>query len=156
MKKLAAFPSLDNIERPDKQHLHELEEKYSKLLNWAKDQTFVTVYRVEGEWIPEYSRTPDQTGWWYTTKWSQISSRYKHEIQGDHKIFALIIPESILEKETAWENALGEVRVPNEELREGRQEITDPTQAVEPTLENYMNQFAFVREYKRLKTTPSA
>ncbi|KKW32715.1 MAG: hypothetical protein UY76_C0019G0025, partial [Candidatus Uhrbacteria bacterium GW2011_GWA2_52_8d] len=119
---------------------------------------FVTVYRVEGDpsWNVDRSMSQQLVGTWYTDRWDMVGARYKPEIERNSgmpaRIFALVIPKSSLDSREAMDKGMNQVNVINEELRAGRQEITDPSEATSPALETYLNQFAFVREYRALKS----
>jgi hypothetical protein len=145
-------------EARERERLKELEARYNKLYGWAKDQEFVTVYRVEGDpsWKVDRSMSAQLVGTWYTDRWSQVVARYKPEIERNSgmptKIFALVIPKSLLESREGMDKGMDQVNVINEDLRAGRQEIIDPSEATPPSLESYLEQFAFVREYQQLKS----
>ena len=144
-----------DMETPD-ENLADLEARYRKLYEWAKAQEFVTVYRAEGDpnWKVDRSMSAQLIGTWYTDRYGMIEHRYKPEIESNSglpaKVFALIIPKSLLDGRDAIDKGMNQVNVLSDELRAGRQEITDDAQAVQPNLENYLNQFAFVREYKKM------
>ena len=145
-------------EARDRARLAELEARYEKLRRWAEEQGgFVTVYRVEGDpsWNVDRSMSPQLVGTWYTDRWSQVVARYKPEIERNSgmpaKVFALIIPHSSLDGREAMDRGMDQVNVLSEQLRAGRQEITDPSEATPPSLESYLDQFTFVREYRTLK-----
>ena len=145
-------------ETHERQRLAELELRYKKLYDWAKSQEFVTVYRAEGDpsWKVDRSLSAQLVGTWYTDRYSLIKARYKPEIESlsglPARVFSLIIPKSLLESREAIDRGMSQVNVLNEELRAGRQEISNPSQSVQPSLDSYLGQFSFVREYKTLKT----
>lgn len=148
----------ENIESRERSRLAELEGRYKKLYDYASSRgEFVTVYRVEGDpsWKVDRSMSKQLVGTWYTDRWSQVHARYKPEIERNSgmpaRIFALILPKSILDEREAMDKGMDQVIVINEELRAGRQEITDPSEATTPSLDGYLDQFAFVREYRTLK-----
>lgn len=148
----------DNLESSERERLAELEARYKKLYDWASTQgEFVTVYRAEGDlsWKVDRSFSAQLVGTWYTDRWSQVVSGHKPNIERNSgkpaKIFALIIAKSVLENREAMDKGMAQVNVINEELRAGRQEITDPSEATTPSLDGYLGQFAFVKEYKALK-----
>ena len=145
-------------EAREREKLRELEARYNKLLDWANDQGgFVTVYRVEGDpsWKVDRSMSAQLVGTWYTDRWSQVTARYKPEIERNSgmpaRIYALVIPKSLLDSRDGIDKGMDQVNILNEELRAGRQEIVDPSEATRPSLETYLDQFAFVREYRQLK-----
>ncbi len=84
-----------------------------------------------------------------------IESRYKPEIERASgkpaQVFALIIPKSSLDAREAIDKGMWQINVLNPELLSGRQKINDPSEATEPNLENYLDQFPFVKEYRKLK-----
>lgn len=139
------------------QRLAELEARYRKLYDWAKNQEFVTVFRAEGDpdWQTKRSTDPQLTGSWYTEHFSEIERRYKPELTVQSgkppRVFALITTKSTLESRDAIDRGLGEINIINEELRAGRQEVHEESDARVPNLENFLDQFGFVREYKTLK-----
>lgn len=148
----------ESVESRERSRLAELEGRYKKLHDWASSQgEFVTVYRVEGDpsWKVDRSMSQQLVGTWYTDRWSQVVARYKPEIERNSgmpaRVFALIVTKSLLDEREAMDKGMDQVNVINEELRTGRQEITDPSEATTPSLETYLEQFAFVREYKVLK-----
>lgn len=148
----------ESIESRERSRLVELEGRYKKLYDWASSQSeFVTVYRVEGDpsWKVDRSMSQQLVGTWYTDRWSQVVARYKPEIERNSgmpaKVFALVVPKSLLDGREAMDRGMDQVNVINEELRAGRQEITDTSEAIPPSLETYLEQFAFVREYRDLK-----
>ncbi|HLD21060.1 MAG TPA: hypothetical protein VJB64_03105 [Patescibacteria group bacterium] len=148
-----------NVESRERERMVELETRYETLVAWAKEQGgFVTVYRVEGDpsWNVDRSMSQQLVGTWYTDRWSQVVARYKPEIERNSgmsaRIFALVIPKSLLDTREEMDRGMDQVNVINEELRAGRQEIADPSEATAPSLEAYLDQFAFVREYRALKS----
>lgn len=148
----------ENIESRERSRLAELDGRYKKLYDWASSQgEFVTVYRVEGDpsWKVDRSMSQQLVGTWYTDRWSQVVARYKPEIERNSgmpaKVFALVVPKSLLDGREAMDRGMDQLNVINEELRAGRQEITDPSEATAPSLDGYLDQFAFVKEYKALR-----
>jgi hypothetical protein len=143
----------DEVERIK---FNELKQRYLKLYDWAKNQKFVIVYRAEGDpnWNISRSASTQHVGTWYTPSFSSVL-KYKSEIENlseiPAKIYALIIPDSSLKSRDEIDKGMNQVNVPNQELRAGRIEIHDPTEIKEPSMENYLNQFEFIKEYKNLE-----
>lgn len=135
-----------------------LEQRYRALYDWAKDQTFVVVYRTEGDssWNVDRSGGAAQLqGTWYTDRFEKIAGVQKNieEMSGmPAKTYSLVIPKALLDDRDAMTKGMDEVNVVNADLRAGRKEIAEPeVRTSVPTLDEYMNQFAFVREYLDLK-----
>ena len=155
---MSELPQEQNPEEAsERQRRDELEVRFKKLHDWAQDQEFVTVYRAEGDpsWKVDRSLSAQLVGTWYTDRYEMIEGRYKPEIENNSgmpaRVFALIIPKSLLESREAIDRGMNQVNVLNEELRAGRQEISNPSQSTPSSLANYLDQFDFVREYRILK-----
>lgn len=146
-------PGVEVVERA---RLQELEARYLKLYDFAKDQKFVIVYRAEGDqsWQVDRSGSSQLQGTWYTERYDLIERRYKPEIEDlsgmPAKVYGVIVPKSLLDDRDPMDKGMVQVNVINEDLRGGRKEVHSPD-TNEPELEDYLNQFAFVREYRELK-----
>jgi hypothetical protein len=128
-----------------------LKEKYDKFYEWAKWQTFVTVYRAEGPHIAN-----NNSFWNANLVWSWYTSRFSNVLKyrgivlkqfGEVKLYSLIIPQSMIDWADPIDKATAEYNVLSSDLREGRREISRIEDATTPNLENYMKQFAWVRKY---------
>ncbi len=153
-----------NLEVLNNTLFEELERRYQALYAYAKAQTFVIVYRVEGDSSWNVDRSGGNTqfqGTWYTDRFEGIAGIQKNieNMSGmPTKMYSLVIPKALLDERDALSKGMNEVNVMNADLRAGRKEIVEPdARSVAPSLDEYMNQFIFVREYLDLKRkrTPS-
>jgi len=160
-----AFESVsDSQESREKKQTRflELKQRYEELYDWAKDQEFTVVYRAEGHKNLELensqghgrSRSAEMVGSWYSTNYYLTSTEHKLAAEdytnGEASVYALIVPQSLLDVRNDMAKGKQEVNVMSEDLREGKIEINDEAQSPEPNLENYLNQFSFVKEYRQL------
>lgn len=142
----------------------ELEQRYNTLYAWAKDQSFTIVYRAEGPHKPELQKSEiggesTWAGTWFTPSYDFAFKHYKPVIEQNGEgavIRALIIPQSLLDDRDATQKGMNEVSVINKDLLAGCKTISSPQEMLAPTLDNYLDQFSFVREYKDLKKVCNA
>ena len=145
----------DNLEQL---RFEELERRYKALYDYAKDQQFVVVYRTEGDssWTVDRSGVAARLqGTWYTDRFAKIAGlkRNIEEMSGmPAKVYSLIVPKSLLDSRDPMMKGMDEVNVLSQDLLGGRKEMLVLEENMEePTLEEYLNQSAFVREYLGLK-----
>lgn len=150
-----------NPEIGERARFKELESRYLTLYNWAKDQEFAVVYRAEGDpsWNVDRSGGAAQLqGTWYTERFELIGG-IKSNIETmsgmPAKVYSLVVPKSLLDSRDPMTKGMSEVNVLNQDLLAGKREISQPEDAGEPTLDIYLNQFDFVREYKNLQALSS-
>ncbi|TSC64846.1 MAG: hypothetical protein CEO22_687 [Candidatus Berkelbacteria bacterium Gr01-1014_85] len=154
----------------EKHRYEELKNEYQKLYDYAKDQSFTVVYRAEGSQEvnsdsvhgANMSGSRQLIGSWYTENYYLAANDHKDAAvfytDGSADVYALIIPSEMLEIRDFIAKGKQEINVMSHELREGRVKIANESDSPVPTLDNYLRQFAFVREYyelcKKLKLEP--
>lgn len=150
-----------NGEVAERARFNELQQRYEKLVAWAKDQTFVTVFRAEGPMDPNLQRTTigqetsaTQVGTWFSPSYDFVVKHYGPMVENSGnkaRVFSLVVPQSLLDERDAIAKGMNEVNVLNRDLLEGKKEISSSEEALQPTIENYLHQFSFVREFDDLK-----
>jgi hypothetical protein len=143
----------------EQERLKELQGKFEKLYSWAKDQTFVTVYRAEGTHDQKLQRSAigsdggNAVGTWFTPSYEFATKRFKPLVEqggGQARIIAVTIAQADLDGRDSIQKGMQEVNVINKDILASAEDVASE-KTVEPTLENFLQQFAFVREYESLK-----
>lgn len=134
--------------------------KFDKLLNYAATiDKFSWIYRVEGPLNIEQGsgKNTHLKGTWYTESWQAIQGTHKPKIKkwtkgGEPDVYALLIPQEMLDQRGVLEKGMQEINIVNPALTSGRIKLEDTVNLEnnkfpEPNANTYIKQFDFAKKY---------
>jgi hypothetical protein len=134
-------------------------DKAERIIAYARSLSdFVWVYRAEGDQDPKLMYSAGGKvlqGSWYTPSWATAQryfrDRSNQEVPG-LKIFALVIPQQMLDRRDDIDKGMSQVNVISPELQNGKKEVKEE-QTSHPGALEYVAQIELMKRYARQKNT---